>query len=329
MSNITIIPQADAGGTVMSVSGTLNRITSTGGVNPVIDISAAYVGQTSITTLGTITTGVWNGTAIGPTFGGTGQTTYTTGDILYASAANTLSKLPVGSNTQILTLVAGIPAWAAPATSGTVTSVSGTLNRITSTGGNTPVIDISAAYVGQTSITTLGTITTGVWNGTAVGATFGGTSQTTYTTGDLLYASAANTLSKLPIGTTGQILTTVAGVPAWADLSNFQGTGITVGATTADLFSVPLGAVAGTYQFEARVKGFESGTPAGCGYNVYGTFTTDGLAATLVGDQSVFNENAALVAADAYFVASGNNAVLQVLGVTALTINWSGEADIT
>lgn len=51
---------------------------------------------------------------------------------------------------------------------GSVTSVSGTLNRITSTGGTTPVIDISASYVGQSSITTLGTITAGVWNGTAI-----------------------------------------------------------------------------------------------------------------------------------------------------------------
>jgi hypothetical protein len=41
---------------------------------------------------------------------------------------------------------------------GGVTSVSGTLNRIDSSGGTTPIIDISATYVGQTSITTLGTI---------------------------------------------------------------------------------------------------------------------------------------------------------------------------
>jgi len=51
---------------------------------------------------------------------------------------------------------------------GSVTSVSGTANRITSTGGATPVIDISAAYVGQNSITTLGTVTTGTWNGSAI-----------------------------------------------------------------------------------------------------------------------------------------------------------------
>lgn len=55
-----------------------------------------------------------------------------------------------------------------PSSGGTVTSVSGTANRITSTGGTTPVIDISASYVGQSSITTLGTIGTGVWQGTAV-----------------------------------------------------------------------------------------------------------------------------------------------------------------
>ena len=181
---------------VLSVSGTLNRITSTGGQNPVIDIDAAYVGQTSITTLGTVTTGTWNGTAIGPTFGGTGQTTYATGDILYASAANTLSKLPASTNGFVLTLAAGIPAWVAPS-GGTVTSVSGTLNRITSTGGATPVIDIDANYVGQASITTLGTITTGVWNGTVVGVVYGGTGLNTAAQGDLLYGSAANTYSSL------------------------------------------------------------------------------------------------------------------------------------
>src|SRR5271170_875472 len=44
---------------------------------------------------------------------------------------------------------------------------------------------------------------------------FGGTNQSTYTTGDILYASAANTLSKLPVGSTGNVLQVSAGVPAW------------------------------------------------------------------------------------------------------------------
>lgn len=118
-----------------------------------------------------------------------------------------------------------------PSSGGTVTSVSGTTNRITVTNPTTtPVIDIAATYVGQTSITTLGTVTTGTWNGTAIGAIYGGTAQTTYATGDILYASAANTLSKLAATTNGFVLTLAAGVPSWAaatppsyDVSNYSG----------------------------------------------------------------------------------------------------------
>lgn len=50
-------------------------------------------------------------------------------------------------------------------------------------------------------------------------ATQGGTAQTSYATGDLLYASASNTLSKLGIGTAGQVLTVASGVPAWVSTS--------------------------------------------------------------------------------------------------------------
>jgi hypothetical protein len=110
--------------------------------------------------LGTVSTGTWNATAISAVTGGTGQTGYATGDVLYASSTTALSKLAAGSDGKVLTLASGIPSWQTP-TTGTVTSVSGTTNRVTSTGGATPVIDIDAAYVGQSSITTLGTVTTG------------------------------------------------------------------------------------------------------------------------------------------------------------------------
>ena len=45
--------------------------------------------------------------------GGTSQSTYATGDILYASATNTLSKLTAGTNGYVLTLSSGVPIWAA------------------------------------------------------------------------------------------------------------------------------------------------------------------------------------------------------------------------
>jgi hypothetical protein len=67
------------------------------------------------------------------------------------------------------------------------------------------------------SLTTLGTIVTGVWNATAVGPVYGGTGLTSYATGDLVYASATNTLSARAAGTEGQFLKIVSGVPNWSD----------------------------------------------------------------------------------------------------------------
>ena len=64
-------------------------------------------------------------------------------------------------------------------------------------------------------------------------ATNGGTAQSTYATGDIVYASASNTLSKRTIGTTGQVLTVAGGVPTWAD---------SAGATSADITMSIMGA---------------------------------------------------------------------------------------
>ena len=93
------------------------------------------------------------------------------------------------------------------------------------------VFSIKNTYVGQTSITTLGTIATGTWNASTIGETRGGTGQTTYATGDLLYASATNTLSKLtkPASLTSFLQMTAAGVPSWTSTipTTNGGTGLT------------------------------------------------------------------------------------------------------
>ena len=79
-------------------------------------------------------------------------------------------------------------------------------------------VQIKTTYPGQTSITTLGTIATGTWNGTAMGNIYGGTGQTTYTTGDMLYASGANTLGKLALGASGKILQSNGSNIAYGDI---------------------------------------------------------------------------------------------------------------
>lgn len=56
-------------GNTIDVVGTTNRISVAADA---IDIDANYAGQSTITTLGTVGTGVWQGTVVGPTYGGTG-----------------------------------------------------------------------------------------------------------------------------------------------------------------------------------------------------------------------------------------------------------------
>ena len=142
---------------VLAVGGTTDKIT----VNAdSIDISSNYAGQTSIVTLGTVTTGTWNATAIATTKGGTGLTTYATGDLLYASGADTLSKLvkPAAQTSYLKMTSGGVPSWEA---------------------------------LNATTITGLGTVTTGTWNATTIGVGYGGTGLTSVTSRAIVYGNAS------------------------------------------------------------------------------------------------------------------------------------------
>jgi hypothetical protein len=59
-------------GATINAVGTTDRISVSANA---IDIASTYAGQNTITTLGTITTGVWNGTDVAVTDGGTGAST--------------------------------------------------------------------------------------------------------------------------------------------------------------------------------------------------------------------------------------------------------------
>ena len=108
----------------------------------VLDATSLGSGVTSssLTSVGTIATGVWNGTAIGTAYGGTGQTTYSNGQLLIGKTDGTLAKATLTAGTGI-TITNGDGSVSIASSGGTVTSVTGT-SPIASTGGATPDISI-------------------------------------------------------------------------------------------------------------------------------------------------------------------------------------------
>lgn len=73
----------------------------------------------------------------------------------------------------------------------------------------------SAVYTGTSPIVVTGSVI----SLTTVPVNLGGTNLTSYTAGDTLYASGATTLSKLALGTQGQVLTAGATGPVWSGIS--------------------------------------------------------------------------------------------------------------
>ena len=115
-------------------------------------------------------------------------------------------------------------------TGGSNTTFDGRLTFLDSTGGSPSgrfsfaTNNNGAGYIEQMMLTSEGVLSTGSLTlATALTEANGGTNQTTYENGDMLYASNVNTLNRLPIALlNGQVLTASSGFPAWTalDLSN-------------------------------------------------------------------------------------------------------------
>lgn len=131
---------AASGNVVIAPAGTLSGTT----------LNSTVV-NSSLTSLGTITSGTWNGTTIAVANGGTGQTSAsagfaalspltTIGDIIFESTGPAPARLPIGSSNQVLTVVAGVPAWVAPA----VASVNGSTGAVTVNAINQLTGDVAA-----------------------------------------------------------------------------------------------------------------------------------------------------------------------------------------
>ncbi|CAN5950514.1 unnamed protein product [Sphagnum jensenii] len=119
----------------------------------------------------------------------------TAGDTLYYDGTHN-TRLAIGSTGQVLTVVAGEPAWATPATSGTVTSVA------FADASTTPIYSISGSPV-TSSGTLTQTLTTQAANSVFAGPTTGSAAQPTFrglVIGDLSFAGAAGGVATLDGG---------------------------------------------------------------------------------------------------------------------------------
>ena len=112
------------GGTGVTVAGTTNTLTinaasatplsfptDSGTATPAAN-ALTIAGGTGINTSGSGATATVNlDSPVLETNGGTGTATYTTGDILYSDASNSLAKLGIGSTGDVLKVIAGVPGW--------------------------------------------------------------------------------------------------------------------------------------------------------------------------------------------------------------------------
>ena len=149
-------------------------------------LAPTWSNTTAITSLGTIVTGLWQASTIGVGYGGTGKNSWTQYGIIYASGSTTLAQ--VTNNTsqtrKFLRMVgdgttAGTPTW--DTVSKTDVGLSNVENIALST------------WTGTNKITTLGTITTGTWNGTTIGVANGGTGATSFTANSIIMSGNGTT----------------------------------------------------------------------------------------------------------------------------------------
>ena len=157
-----------------------------------------------------VTAGLFTFVTEGTSYADTGWVISTNDDITVGTTAITFTQF---SGAGVISAGDGL------VQNGTVFDIVGTADRITV---NSDSIDIASTYVGQSTITTVGTITTGTWNGTTIDVSYGGTGVTSLASGEYVLGN----------GTGG--LTTSATIPV-SDLSgtlavNQGGTGATTAA---------------------------------------------------------------------------------------------------
>ena len=212
---------AKGSGTVTSFSFT-NSNGFTGivtGATATPALSLSYTGSSSIVTVGTIATGVWNGTAVPVLYGGTGATNAAGAQTnLGLGSMALLANTGSSSITTLGTIATGT--WSATAIAVASGGTGGTTAALARTNLGLGTM-ATLANTGSDSITTLGTIGTGTWNATAITASKGGTGATSLSPTCAVICSGTTTTGAVQVisslGASGQALTSngVGALPTW------------------------------------------------------------------------------------------------------------------
>jgi hypothetical protein len=141
-----------------------------------------FTGASSITTLGTIGTGVWQGTSI--------STTYTDAKV---TSINAGGGIDVSATTGAVT----VSAEAASTTNAGVVELATTAETTTGTDTTKAVTPdgLKDGYQGSTNVGTLGTISTGVWQGSSISTTYTDAKITAITAGTLIDTSGTGNIT--------------------------------------------------------------------------------------------------------------------------------------
>ncbi len=197
-----------------TLTGTASRLSITNGDgvsgNPIFDIDSSYAGQNTITTLGTISTGVWNATLLDVAYGGTGRATATAYAPLLGgiTATGAHQSAAAGTSGQLFQSggASAVPAW----TTATYPTTAGASGKVLQSDG-TNYVETTVTYPSTTG-----------GNGKILrsnGTNFIETT-TTYpsvtTVNQILYSSIANGVAGLATANSGVLVTSGAGVPSIA-----------------------------------------------------------------------------------------------------------------
>jgi len=153
----------------------------------------------------------------------------------------------------------------------------------------------------------------------SVPTSFAGDSGTATPAANVLTIDALDTQDNNDNG----VVTEASGSTVTLLLTNrLQSTVTTIGATTADIITLDLGASAAVYRFSFEVVGRDTATGDAIGYSIKATLKTDGAAATEIdADYQDKDDDTSLAAASVDVIASGNNAIVRVTGVAGQTIS--------